>query len=37
MAELILEGAARQVDLRPFDPRRLAPVEGAAPLSRTSS
>jgi glycine/D-amino acid oxidase-like deaminating enzyme len=26
MAELILDGAARSVDLRPFDPRRLRPL-----------
>jgi glycine/D-amino acid oxidase-like deaminating enzyme len=27
MAELIVEGSARRVDLRPFDPSRLPPVE----------
>lgn len=33
MAELLLGGAARAVDLRPFDPRRL-PSVGPAPLRR---
>jgi glycine/D-amino acid oxidase-like deaminating enzyme len=27
MAQLIAEGAARQVDLAPFDPARLAPLD----------
>jgi len=27
MAELIIEGSARTVDLRPFDPGRLPPVD----------
>lgn len=30
MAELILDGAARQVDLEPFDPARLPPLDPAA-------
>ncbi|HUA51611.1 MAG TPA: FAD-dependent oxidoreductase [Candidatus Sulfotelmatobacter sp.] len=29
MAELILDGAARTVDLTPFDPRRLSPLDPA--------
>jgi glycine/D-amino acid oxidase-like deaminating enzyme len=28
LAELIVDGAASSVDLRPFDPARLAPVRG---------
>ena len=30
MAELIVDGAAHKVDLRPFDPSRLPPVEPKA-------
>jgi hypothetical protein len=29
MSELILEGAARNVDLSPFDPGRLRPFDAA--------
>jgi hypothetical protein len=29
MAELIAEDAAHSVDLSPFDPRRLAPIDAA--------
>ena len=30
VAELIADGAARTVDLAPFDPARLAPLEAGA-------
>jgi hypothetical protein len=33
MAELIIDGAARSVDLSAFDPARLPPFAGLARLS----
>ena len=37
MAELIADGAARNVDLSPFDPGRLRPLDAARPRATRAS